>query len=61
MIPAAGTVIRALRQPLVHLVLVGALPAVLVVWLLVAIWRPNRSAGEQDGDSGAAAGRGAEM
>lgn len=37
-VPMAGTVIRALRDPMVHTALVLVLPAALVVALLVSIW-----------------------
>ncbi|HET6876837.1 MAG TPA: signal peptidase I [Jatrophihabitans sp.] len=40
-VPVAGTVIRALRQPVVHLLLAEVLPVLLVLWLLVGIWRPK--------------------
>lgn len=41
-VPFAGTVIRALRTPLTHLLLTAVLPAALVLWLLTSIWRPRR-------------------
>ena len=53
-LPLVGSVIRALRQPIVHLLLAIALPAVLVLMLLVSIWRPSRTDGagtDSDSDS----------
>lgn len=49
-LPLVGSVIRALRQPIVHLLLAIALPAVLVLMLMVSIWRPSRTDGD-DSDS----------
>lgn len=40
-IPHLGTAIRALRQPAVHPVLVLGVPALLVVWVLIGVWRPE--------------------
>jgi signal peptidase I len=40
-VPKAGTVIRAMRTPLVHRVLTGAVPVLVVCWLLLGIWRPE--------------------
>jgi signal peptidase I len=44
-VPKAGTVIRALRTPLVHNVLTGAVPVLVVCWLLLGIWRPAKPGG----------------
>ena len=41
-VPKAGTVIRALRAPLVHTVLTGAVPVLVLCWLLLGIWRPAK-------------------
>jgi signal peptidase len=41
-IPKAGTAIRALRIPLVHTVLTGLIPMLVLCWLLLGIWRPTR-------------------
>jgi signal peptidase I len=41
-VPAAGAVIRFLRQPVVSLALTRVLPIVIVACLLVSIWRPRR-------------------
>jgi signal peptidase len=41
-VPKAGTAIRALRIPLVHTVLTGAVPLLVLCWLLLGIWRPAR-------------------
>jgi signal peptidase len=49
-LPLVGSVIRALRQPIVHLLMAIALPAVLVLMLLVSIWRPSRT-GSDDSDA----------
>jgi signal peptidase len=43
-VPKAGTAIRALRIPLVHTLLTGAVPALLLCWLLLGIWRPAEPA-----------------
>jgi signal peptidase I len=43
-VPMAGTVIRALRTPIVHTLLVLVLPIALVGWLLIAIWAPGKGA-----------------
>lgn len=43
-LPVVGSAIRTLRQPTVHLLLAGILPAVLVLMLLVSIWRPSGDA-----------------
>jgi signal peptidase len=40
-VPKAGTAIRALRAPLVHNLLTGAVPVLVVCWLLLGIWRPQ--------------------
>jgi signal peptidase len=40
-LPVVGSAIRMLRQPMVHLALAVALPAVLVLMLLVTIWKPS--------------------
>jgi signal peptidase len=42
-VPKAGTAIRALRIPLVHTVLTGAIPILVLCWLLLGIWRPTRA------------------
>ncbi|TAM85815.1 MAG: signal peptidase I [Jatrophihabitans sp.] len=58
-VPVAGSVIRTLRLPLVHVLMTGALPAALVAGLLVAIWRPAPVSGTADaaaGRSGSASG-----
>lgn len=47
-VPVVGTVIRTLRQPVVHLLLAEVLPVLLVLWLLIGIWRP-KSAGPAAG------------
>jgi signal peptidase len=62
-IPFAGQVIRELRRPSVHLILTLLIPLTLVGGLLKAIWtpRPKPSAGEDDGDGGAAADGVAEL
>jgi signal peptidase len=41
-LPFAGDVVRALRQPMVHLVLTRVVPVLLVVSVMFAIWRPRR-------------------
>jgi signal peptidase I len=41
-VPKAGTAIRALRIPLVHTVLTGAVPLLVLCWLLLGIWRPAK-------------------
>jgi signal peptidase I len=38
-IPHLGTAIRTLRSPLAHTVLVLGVPAVLVLWVLVGVWK----------------------
>jgi signal peptidase len=43
-LPFVGTAIRALREPIVHTLLAIALPALLVVGLLVTIWKPSPAA-----------------
>ena len=43
-VPKAGTAIRALRIPLVHTVLTGAVPVLVLCWLLLGIWRPAKPA-----------------
>lgn len=40
-VPLLGDVIRLARQPAAQLVLTRALPAVLLGWLLVAVWRKD--------------------
>lgn len=59
-VPFAGTVIRALRTPIVHAALVVGAPAIVIIWLLLTIWRPapavDRSAREQRGDDEAPTG-----
>jgi signal peptidase I len=42
-VPAAGAVIRFLRQPAVSLALTRVLPVVIIACLLVSIWRPRRA------------------
>lgn len=49
-VPVVGTVIRALRQPLVHVLLAEVLPVLLVLWLLIGIWRPKSADGTRRGD-----------
>ncbi|MHA6793547.1 signal peptidase I [Pseudonocardia bannensis] len=39
-LPAVGAVLRALREPVVHVALVWVLPAGLAAWILLGIWRP---------------------
>ncbi|MEO6503234.1 MAG: signal peptidase I [Jatrophihabitantaceae bacterium] len=41
-VPEAGTVIRALRTPMAHTLLTGAVPLLVVCWLLLGIWRPAK-------------------
>ena len=41
-VPKAGSAIRALRTPLVHTVLTGAVPVLVLCWLLLGIWRPAK-------------------
>jgi len=41
-VPKAGTAIRALRIPWVHTLLTGAVPALVLCWLLLGIWRPAK-------------------
>ena len=41
-VPKAGTAIRALRIPLVHTLLTGAVPVLVLCWLLLGIWRPAK-------------------
>ncbi len=41
-VPKAGTEIRALRTPMVHTLLTGAVPVLVVGWLLLGIWRPAK-------------------
>lgn len=56
-VPKAGTVIRALRTPVVHNLLTGAVPVLVVCWLLLGIWRPEPSgAAEKPAQSEAADG-----
>jgi signal peptidase len=55
-VPHAGSVIRRLRGPGLHLLLAVVAPALLIGWLLLSIWRPAGSGGEQDGDGEPAAG-----
>ena len=43
-VPKAGTVIRVLRTPLLHTVLTGAVPLLVLCWLLMGIWRPTKPA-----------------
>jgi signal peptidase len=43
-VPKAGTVIRALRTPVVHTLLTGAVPLLVLCWLLLGIWRPAKPA-----------------
>jgi signal peptidase len=43
-VPRAGIVIRALRTPWVHTVLTGAVPLLVLCWLLMGIWRPAEPA-----------------
>jgi signal peptidase len=48
-VPKAGVVIRALRTPAVHTVLTGAVPVLVLCWLLMGIWwpaKPRPTAGE---------------
>jgi signal peptidase len=47
-VPLAGSIIRTLRGPAVHLILEMILPAVLVVWLLAAIWSPGESKSDDE-------------
>jgi signal peptidase I len=47
-IPDLGRVIEALRTPVVTTALVYGAPTLLAGWLLVAIWRPNRSEGKEE-------------
>ncbi|HST50281.1 signal peptidase I [Jatrophihabitans sp.] len=43
-VPKAGVVIRALRTPWVHTALTGAVPILVLVWLLMGIWWPAKPA-----------------
>ncbi len=43
-VPKAGVVIRALRTPWVHTALTGAVPVLVLVWLLMGIWWPAKPA-----------------
>jgi signal peptidase len=47
-IPALGSVITALRTPLVNHALVYGAPALLAGWLLLSIWRPTPAARRPD-------------
>jgi signal peptidase len=47
-VPKAGTAIRALRVPLVHTVLTGAVPVLVLCWLLLGIWRPAKPAADAE-------------
>lgn len=47
-VPMAGTVIRALRTPWVHILLVLVLPALLIFALLVMIWAPGERRDEDE-------------
>ena len=42
-VPKADTAIRALRIPLVHTLLTGAVPVLVLCWLLLGIWRPAKT------------------
>lgn len=43
-VPYAGRAIVWLRQPRVRVLLVWALPAVLLAWILASVWRPDADA-----------------
>lgn len=43
-VPKAGMVIRALRTPWVHTALTGAVPVLVLVWMLMGIWMPAKPA-----------------
>jgi signal peptidase I len=59
-VPRAGTAIRALRNPLVHTVLTGAVPALVLCWLLLGIWRPAKPAESAESAESAASDEPAE-
>ena len=59
-LPVVGSVIRALRQPVMHLLLGIALPAALVLGLLVTIWRPTTTSEDAGADGAAATGSGSQ-
>lgn len=54
-VPFAGTVIRALRTPVVHVLLSAVLPALFLGWLLLSIWRPKGSKPTEPDDGSAIA------
>jgi signal peptidase len=45
-VPAAGAVIRFLREPAVSLLLTRVLPFLIIAFVLVSIWRPRKPAEE---------------
>jgi signal peptidase len=57
-VPKAGVVIRALRTPWVHTALTGAVPVLVLCWLLMGIWWPAKPA-EAAAPAGAATPTGA--
>ena len=46
-LPGVGTVIQALRTPVIAPVLLYGAPTLLVGWLLLSIWRPTRDEEDQ--------------
>lgn len=54
-VPFAGTVIRALRTRVVHVLLTAVLPAVFLGWLLLSIWRPKARKPTEPDDGSAVA------
>ena len=54
-VPFAGTVIRALRTPAVHVLLTAVLPALFLGWLLLSIWRPKATKPTEPDDGSAVA------
>jgi signal peptidase len=47
-VPEIGHVLQALRTPVVAQVLMYGAPALVVTWLLLAIWRPTKDEGEDE-------------
>jgi signal peptidase len=47
-IPEIGNLIEALRTPVVSQVLLYGAPTLLVGWLLLTIWRPERTDDEEE-------------
>ncbi len=50
-VPELGHLITALRTPAVNHALIYGVPAVLAVWLLLTIWRPQEDAGSDERDT----------